>query len=1209
MTNPRADQIAGLEQSIADLEEKQRTTGVDLSATIAQLRDVMTRLESAKTSTSTSNRSGGIDVKADTLNAQGDIVGRDKVGSQVTNTIDATKTGTLTGAGAIAQGDRAVAAGAGGLAIGGNVTGPVYVGNEPPESTPVPRQIPRMPDYYVARVQDEDELTRAILNKASNVPITVLYGWSGTGKTLLAAHVLNGLPNDAFKDGILWGDLAGRSFGEVMWNFLCALDAKWRRTPPPDNASSLRELLWQNLSGKCALLVFDNAKESRQIDEFLPSDLGLCRLLVISIPSLTDLKAKHNVQRLGPFKKEEALALFRTILGSAQSNSYAEVLQEIIQRLEYLPQLVANVALNYSEGKLSPATYLHSLRESESRSRILGGSAQLGLEAVTQTLSPSQLDLFELIGILADGDWHYRMLAAVALRRPAEVKQTLDVFVSNGLVESAGNDRYRVNTFILEFVRERLASRSEYAIQAAYHLLARYCLDIAQDLESTLVARTDLNPVAEQPMSQLEKWSRAEEFVLAFKDKIASEMSHIFKVLSWAEANENWDLILRFSYTPYVGLIQGLIANAQELSLSLSMARIIDPIIAPHGPHAVQVYDVIGSINRGVPGFQVSAYDKFDSTERCDLNLNIAAGRVYDGLFDQVNLNAVKWIGVRANGLILRTADLIGSQLVACDFSRAVWIDCDARYTILMACNFGYAVFKNVILRGANLRDVSFTGAVLDNVDLRDADLRGADFSGARFRAVNLIGCRLDNVRWAGVSGSISATDDPQLLAEEIDHALRQGDRLDSPYQFTPTSGELDADFSSANIHDADLRALDFTGFSFENANMHTSDLRAAILLHANLEHVNLHHSTLRAADLSDADLTSTNLHTSDLLGARLPNANLENANLHHTTLRATDLRNCNFTNANLSAADLRAADLAAAELSHCNLSNANLSNALNLRDEQLSRAGRLRGAVLAEGNLYDGRYNCAGDLDDARANGIDLNDVEAMAEFYGTTNDSKATAVVRATQEFGDILHAIDLRSEDPTVDKDDLREVVRKIEEEVKKEERANPAKIERGLKFLAEMAPDVLDMTIVTLVNPMIGISPRILAVAQTVRNKYDVIRDKTKITATSSALSGNSAIASITISNAFGDIVHTIDTNPLSPYIDKEELKHTVRKVEEEVRKGEQADPAKVEHWLKSLGEMDAEILEVISATLTDPALGLATVIKRIAQKARSTQDNV
>ena len=81
MADPRADQIDKLKLSIAALEEQQRASGLDLSASIAPLREMLAQMEEAQTPAPIVNRSGGIDARANTLSVQGDVVGRDKVDS------------------------------------------------------------------------------------------------------------------------------------------------------------------------------------------------------------------------------------------------------------------------------------------------------------------------------------------------------------------------------------------------------------------------------------------------------------------------------------------------------------------------------------------------------------------------------------------------------------------------------------------------------------------------------------------------------------------------------------------------------------------------------------------------------------------------------------------------------------------------------------------------------------------------------------------------------------------------------------------------------------------------------------------------------------------------------------------------------------------------------------------------------------------------
>ena len=109
---------------------------------------------------------------------------------------------------------------------------------------------------------------------------------------------------------------------------------------------------------------------------------------------------------------------------------------------------------------------------------------------------------------------------------------------------------------------------------------------------------------------------------------------------------------------------------------------------------------------------------------------------------------------------------------------------------------------------------------------------------------------------------------------------------------------------------------------------------------------------------------------------------------------------------------------------------------------------------------------------------------------------------------------------------------------------------------------------------------------------------------KITTTTTTTTGIDAAALVELLKAFKDINRQIDTRKEDPTVDKEELKETVKKVEEEVKKGEEANPTKVERWLKFLGDMAPDILQVTAATLANPVMGLSLAIQKIAEKAQS-----
>ena len=84
--------------------------------------------------------------------------------------------------------------------------------------------------------------------------------------------------------------------------------------------------------------------------------------------------------------------------------------------------------------------------------------------------------------------------------------------------------------------------------------------------------------------------------------------------------------------------------------------------------------------------------------------------------------------------------------------------------------------------------------------------------------------------------------------------------------------------------------------------------------------------------------------------------------------------------------------------------------------------------------------------------------------------------------KQFAQIQEKIDQRTDDPQVDKTELKNLVENVEKEVKKGDEANRGKVERWLRFLAEMADDVFQVTAATLANPLAGVTKAIQLIAQ-------------------------------------------------------------------------------------------------------------------------------
>jgi len=79
---------------------------------------------------------------------------------------------------------------------------------------------------------------------------------------------------------------------------------------------------------------------------------------------------------------------------------------------------------------------------------------------------------------------------------------------------------------------------------------------------------------------------------------------------------------------------------------------------------------------------------------------------------------------------------------------------------------------------------------------------------------------------------------------------------------------------------------------------------------------------------------------------------------------------------------------------------------------------------------------------------------------------------------------------------------------------------------------------------------------------------------------------------------------IETRPEDPKVDKARLEGQVKKIEAEAAKGESADPASLQRWMKTLGKMAPDIVEVMAASLGGPVAGFTLVFKKILERARA-----
>lgn len=103
---------------------------------------------------------------------------------------------------------------------------------------------------------------------------------------------------------------------------------------------------------------------------------------------------------------------------------------------------------------------------------------------------------------------------------------------------------------------------------------------------------------------------------------------------------------------------------------------------------------------------------------------------------------------------------------------------------------------------------------------------------------------------------------------------------------------------------------------------------------------------------------------------------------LFGSNLKKAVLDNCNMFNANVSKADLKDANLRGVNLQLANLEEAKIT------ERQLSNLVGLAGAIMPDGQIYDGKFGYEKDLHDAIGCGVDIDDKEALARWYKSARE-----------------------------------------------------------------------------------------------------------------------------------------------------------------------------------------------------------------------------
>jgi DNA-binding SARP family transcriptional activator/tetratricopeptide (TPR) repeat protein len=324
--------------------------------------------------------------------------------------------------------------------------------------------------------QIRQHLVQAVSEDRRPVPIVIVVGKGGVGKTSLAVHVSHRMA-DRFPDGMLFADLHGGTShvvnpAQVLERFLRALGTPASQIP---EGFDERAEVYRNLvANRQILVVLDDALSESQVSPLLPSS-GTAGVLVTSRRRLTGMAGAMHIQ-LDVLDVSKSVELLARITGRTRVQAEHEAATAVARHCGHLP-----LALRIAGARLSARPHWsieqfverlanESQRLDELRHGDMGIRPSIML--TYQSVTAQARQLFRRLALL-DSPVFSGWIGAALLDKPiTEAEDILDELVSTQLIESTdGNfgvhSQYRFHELIRVFARERLIAEEAAAARTA----------------------------------------------------------------------------------------------------------------------------------------------------------------------------------------------------------------------------------------------------------------------------------------------------------------------------------------------------------------------------------------------------------------------------------------------------------------------------------------------------------------------------------------------------------------------------------------------------------------------------------------------------------------------------------------------------------------------------------------------------------------------
>ena len=337
-----------------------------------------------------------------------------------------------------------------------------------PPSTAVPAHLPAATAGFTGRAAELRRLTELLSDNGPAMPLAVISGPAGVGKSALAVHCAHELTG-RYRDGQLHVNLRGYDVDEPMppidalTLFLRALGLPPAQVPAEQDEAVLayRSLL----AGRRILVVLDNAGSAEQVRPLLPGSPS-CAVLVTSRDDLRGLAALDGAWplRLDVLAPAESLTLLGRMVGADRLAREPAAAAELAGLCDHLPLALRIAGARLAARPGQPvAEYVRELAEGnrlgelaipEDPRAAVGAAFDLSYRA----LAPRSRLLFRRLGLVPGPDFTAAVAATLCGTSLAEATAELAGLAAAHLVREHVPGRFQCHDLLRLYAAARAAA-------------------------------------------------------------------------------------------------------------------------------------------------------------------------------------------------------------------------------------------------------------------------------------------------------------------------------------------------------------------------------------------------------------------------------------------------------------------------------------------------------------------------------------------------------------------------------------------------------------------------------------------------------------------------------------------------------------------------------------------------------------------------------